>query len=68
MAKHALLSASGSDRWFKCPPSALLEAEIEEKSSEYAWEGTFAHALAELKLARYLKTSPSLSTGAKLKG
>ena len=36
MAKHALLSASGSDRWFKCPPSALLEAEIEEKSSEYA--------------------------------
>lgn len=31
---HALLSASGSEKWLNCPPSAKLEAEIEEKSSE----------------------------------
>ena len=68
MTKHALLSASGSDRWFKCPPSALLEAEIEEKSSEYAREGTFAHALAELKLARYLKNITELEYRGKAKG
>jgi hypothetical protein len=68
MAKHALLSASGSDRWFKCPPSALLEAEIEEKSSEYAREGTFAHALAELKLAHYLKNITELEYRGKAKG
>lgn len=37
---HALLSASGSEKWLNCPPSAKLEAEIEEKSSEYAQEGT----------------------------
>lgn len=54
MAKHALLSASSSQRWINCPPSARLEAEVKEKASEFAMEGTFAHALAELKLAHYL--------------
>lgn len=54
MTEHALLSASGSDRWLNCPPSARLEAEIKEKTSQYAQEGTFAHAMAELRLAHYL--------------
>lgn len=67
MMRHALLSASGSDRWLNCPPSARLEAGIEEKSSQYAQEGTFAHAVAELKLAHYLRRIPLLGYKAKLK-
>lgn len=64
MAKHALLSASGSNRWINCPPSARLEEVIKEEASEYAREGSFAHALAELKLAQYLGniTKPKYNT------
>jgi hypothetical protein len=54
MAEHALLSASGASRWMKCPPSARLEEMVEEESSEYAKEGSFAHELAELKLSYHL--------------
>ena len=50
---HALLSASGSKRWMSCPPSAQLEQEFEEKTSEFALEGTFAHELSELSLMLY---------------
>lgn len=49
---HALLSASGSHRWMACTPSARLELEFPDKPSEYADEGSFAHALAEIKLSR----------------
>lgn len=52
---HAILSASGSERWLNCPPSARLEEQIQEEKSEYAAEGTFAHSLAELHLRNYLK-------------
>lgn len=54
MGEHALLSASGADRWMNCPPSARLEEMIDEKSSVYAKEGTFAHSLAEQKLLNYI--------------
>ncbi|MEY8304873.1 DUF2800 domain-containing protein [Anaerosalibacter bizertensis] len=54
MGEHALLSASGAERWMNCPPSARLEEMIDEKSSIYAKEGTFAHDLAEQKLLNYL--------------
>lgn len=47
---HAKLSASGAKRWMSCPPSANLEAQFPDKTSEYAEEGTFAHSLAELIL------------------
>lgn len=50
MAGHALLSASSSHRWLNCPPSARLCEEYEDKSSEYAQEGTDAHSLCEHKL------------------
>ena len=46
--KHAKLSASGAHRWMACTPSASLEDQFPESTSEYAEEGTFAHALAEL--------------------
>lgn len=47
---HAVLSASGAHRWMECTPSALFETQFEDKGSEYAREGTFAHAMAETKL------------------
>lgn len=50
MGKHALLSASSSHRWLNCPPSARLCEGYEDKSSEYAQEGTDAHSLCEHKL------------------
>ena len=54
MKNHALLSASGADRWMMCPPSARLEESEENKSSVYAREGTFAHNLSEFKLKKHL--------------
>jgi hypothetical protein len=45
MAEHAFLSASSSARWLACPPSAKLCAAAEDRPSEYAAEGTDAHAL-----------------------
>lgn len=53
--KHALLSASGSDRWMNCTPSPLLESEFENISSNYGDEGTLAHEFAELNLKEQLK-------------
>ena len=47
---HAILSASSSDRWLHCPPSARLCETYEDKGSDYAAEGTDAHALGEYKL------------------
>lgn len=48
---HALLSASGANRWLNCTPSARLEEQYGEKSTTvYAKEGTVAHELAELYL------------------
>ena len=52
MAEHALLSASGSARWLACTPSARLEAQFPETTSEYAEEGILAHEIAELKLRK----------------
>ena len=47
---HAILSASSSDRWLHCPPSARLCESYEDKGSNYAAEGTDAHTLCEYKL------------------
>ena len=51
---HAVLSASSSDRWLHCPPSARLCESYEDKGSDYAAEGTDAHALCEYKLRQAL--------------
>lgn len=53
--KHALLSASSSHRWLACPPSAKLCAGADDKGSEYAQQGTDAHALCEYKLLKALR-------------
>ena len=54
MGKHALLSASSSHRWLNCPPSARLGENYEDRSSEFAAEGTDAHSLCEYKLKKAL--------------
>lgn len=51
---HATLSASSSERWLNCPPSARLCEAYEDKGSDYAAEGTDAHALCEFRLKQAL--------------
>ena len=53
--KHAKLSASSAHRWMNCNPSANLEREFADKTSEAAAEGSAAHALCEHKLRKALK-------------
>lgn len=48
--KHAILSASSAHRWMTCTPSACLEQEFPDSSSEAAAEGTLAHEMCELKV------------------
>lgn len=64
---HAILSASGASRWMACTPSARLEQQFENKTSEYAAEGTLAHELGELKLKKVLEGVSSRSFNSKLK-
>lgn len=53
---HALLSASGAHRWLNCTPSARLEAQFPDTTSEAAKEGTLAHEIAEAKVRNYFQT------------
>ena len=53
--KHAVLSASSAHRWMHCTPSARLEQEFADRTTEAAAEGTAAHALCEHKLRRTMK-------------
>lgn len=52
MSKHAFLSPSSSHRWLNYTPSASLESEFENKTSQAAEEGTAAHAQCEHKLKK----------------
>ena len=52
--EHALLSASGANRWLACAPSALLEAEFPELTNKWAEEGTARHEIAEQVLRNKL--------------
>lgn len=54
MSKHAFLSPSSSHRWLNCTPSAVLESEFENKTSQAAEEGTAAHVMCEHKLKKAL--------------
>ena len=47
---HARLSASGAKKWINCPGSIQLEEIFEDKPSQFAEEGTNAHALGEAKI------------------
>lgn len=50
MADHAKLGPSSADRWMSCAGSVVLSEGMPNKSSEFADEGTKAHALAEALL------------------
>lgn len=52
--KHAILSASSSERWLHCTPSARLCEAYPDKGSDYAAEGTDAHTLCEIRLKQAL--------------
>ncbi len=47
---HALLSPSSSHIWLECTPSARFASQFPNETTEFAKEGTEAHALAEYKL------------------
>lgn len=55
--KHALLSPSSAHRWLNCTPSAVAESKAADESSEFADEGSLAHALCALKLDTILSRS-----------
>ena len=57
-SEHAILSASGSNKWIHCHPSARLEELFDEKPSVYAAEGTEAHSVAEQKLRNWIEGHP----------
>ena len=54
---HALLSASGASRWLTCTPSARLEEQFPDTTSEAAREGTLAHELAEMKVRNFFQST-----------
>lgn len=47
MSVHAKLSPSSAHRWLLCPASVKMEEGLPDTPSEYAEEGTTAHAAAE---------------------
>lgn len=64
---HAVLSASGAEKWLNCPPSARLEESYLDTSSPYAKEGTLAHEIAEFKARNYfIETLPKRTFTSKL--
>lgn len=55
--KHAVLSSSASSRWLHCAAAPSIEETLPDTPSEYAAEGTLAHAIGEAKLRHYLDPS-----------
>jgi len=54
MANHAYLSASASHRWMACPPSARLCTQEDDRTSEYAIQGSCAHELGQFLVEQAL--------------
>ena len=58
--QHALLSPSAAHRWLNCTAAPRLEAGQPDSGSDYAREGTLAHAYC----AKHLKAFLGQSTAA----
>ncbi|MGL3114817.1 DUF2800 domain-containing protein [Enterococcus faecalis] len=67
VGNHALLGASSAHRWLVCPPLARLEEKIKDRGSSFAEEGTAAHELAELCLAKRFKLLTAKAVNSRLK-
>lgn len=52
---HAFLSPSAAHRWLNCTPAPRLEEGVEDTGSDYAREGTLAHALCAKSLKHHLR-------------
>jgi hypothetical protein len=52
--EHALLSPSAASRWLNCTAAPRLEAEAPDNETEYALEGTLAHAYCARKLKSFM--------------
>lgn len=62
---HAVLSASGADRWLNCPGSIALSAKAPVPvESEYAKEGTTAHECLEFLLRNREKLDAAVAVAA----
>lgn len=46
--KHAICSASSSERWLRCTASPRFEEQFPVGSTDYTEEGTLAHSICEL--------------------
>lgn len=57
---HATLAPSGSARWMKCHPSAVVAAQFPQKDTIFTREGTIAHAMAEALLLGALRAQKDL--------
>lgn len=53
-----VFSPSSAHRVLQCPPSLMLDKKFPDKGSEFAAEGTYAHAMAEYILRRYISDEP----------
>lgn len=60
--KHALLSASSAHRWLNCTAAPRFEEQFPDSTSEYAEEGSLAHAICELKVVKKFTTQISPKT------
>lgn len=69
MRAHAVLSPSAAARWMSCTPSARMEEKMPDRETEFAKEGTLAHALAEAKVwERYGTGKPEDMDGLRREG
>lgn len=63
---HATFSASGAERWLNCPGSIKLSEKAPlQPESEYAREGTEAHACFEFLLKNHQRLGSALKQAAK---
>lgn len=67
MSSHALLSPSSAHRWLNCPLAPRLEAQLPERTSEYAKEGTTAHSVCELTAKKHFKKIKAAECTRKIK-
>ena len=52
--KHALLSPSSADKWFKCPAMPTLAAKVDYQVGLPAAVGTLIHSMTEQLLKGFL--------------